>query len=80
MALSETPSHWVAPLLPMLPWNVPQWTLTPTSMATITFPRVRGLDGLSRYLLVCPRHLLGFHGKVSEDVMKAREVQVELGL
>ena len=82
VALSESqalPLTLGSPLLYFLPWDVPQWTLTPTSMATVTFPRVRGLYGLSHYLLVFPRHLLSFQGKVGEDMRKAGEVQVELG-
>ena len=82
VALSESqalPLTLGSPLLYFLPWDVPQWTLTPTSMATVTFPRVRGLYGLSHYFLVFPRHLLSFQGKVGEDMRKAGEVQVELG-
>lgn len=73
------PLPWAPPLLPFLPWNVPWRILTSTSMPTITFRRVQGLHGLSHHLLVFPCHLLGFQGKMGEDVMKTGEVQVELG-
>lgn len=45
----------------------------------VIFPRVQGLNGLSRYLLVFSRHLLSLQGKICEDMVEAGEVQVELG-
>lgn len=56
---------------PSPPLECPRWALTQ--------PLLPFLHGLSHFLLVSPCHLLSFQGKTGEDMMKASEVQVELG-